>query len=154
MKKFLKILIALSLALVCFQSVLSVSADEYTDAGYVTVVVDGQVLSFEGDQGVVISDGRTLLPLRKIFEALNASVYWDGDNRAIFAAKGDIALALQIDSSAMFKNVGTDSYQYTLDVPAMIINDRTMVPARAVSEALGASVSWDGSTNTVTIISQ
>ena len=39
----------------------------------------------------------------------------------------------------------------TLDVPPQVVNDRTLVPARAVAESFGADVKWDGSTRTVII---
>lgn len=154
MKKLVKISVSLILVLFCVLSAVSAYATDYTDAPYVTVVIDGTTLDFSGDQGPVISGGRTLLPVRKILEALNASVFWDGDTRSVFSAKGEISIALQIDSPALFRNTKDISQQLTLDVPPMIINDRTMLPARAVAEAYGASVSWDGTTNTVTIISK
>lgn len=41
-----------------------------------------------------------------------------------------------------------------LDVAPKIENGRTLVPLRAISEALGAEVTWDEQTQTVTVISR
>ena len=154
MKKLIKISVSLILVLACVMSTVGVYAADYTEAPYVTVKVNGTALDFSGDQGPVISNGRTLLPLRKILEALNASVFWDGDTRSVFSAKGEVSIALQIDSPVLFRNTKDISQQLTMDVSPMIINDRTMIPARAVAEAYGATVSWDAETSTVTIISE
>lgn len=94
----------------------------------------------------IIND-RTMVPLRAIFEALDATVEWDGETRTITGKKGDTTVVLVVDNTEMKVN---DTVK-TLDTPAQIVNDRTLVPARAISEALGADVQWDGDTRTVTI---
>lgn len=94
----------------------------------------------------IIND-RTMVPLRAIFEALDATVEWDGDTRTITGKKGDTTVVMVVDNTEMKVN---DEVK-TLDTPAQIVNDRTLVPARAISEALGADVQWDGATRTVTI---
>ena len=149
--KLYPVFLALVLTMTAFSA--PCEAADYTDASYVSVVADGKVLTFE-DQAPVISQGRTLLPLRKIFDALGASVYWDDQTKTVFASKGDITIAVQIDEHTMFKNEGGQSFQYTLDIAPMLVSDRTMIPARAVSEAFGAEVTWDEQTKTVTIVSK
>jgi hypothetical protein len=61
--------------------------------------------------------------------------------------RGDETVQLQIDSNIINVN-GTD---VEIDVPAMITDDRTFVPVRAVSESFGCDVDWDGETKTVII---
>lgn len=117
----------------------SLSADE------IMVKLNGKFLFF--DQPPVILDGRTLVPFRSIFEALNAEVNWIPEERKVTAKRGDISVSLVIDTNVLNKN-GVDT---KIDVPAKIVNDRTMVPARAVSEALNAFVDWDPVTRTVII---
>lgn len=112
-----------------------------------TVILDGKQLSF--DVPPTIENGRTLVPLRAIFEALGAEVQWDGATQTVTATKGGTTIKLTVGGQA-YKN----GQPVTLDVPAKIINGRTLVPLRFVSEALGASVKWDGSTQTITITSQ
>lgn len=109
------------------------------------VTVNNEILTF--DQPPVIVNDRTLVPLRAIFEALGAEVNWDPDTRTVTANRGEVSLSLVVDTNILNKN-GTD---IEIDVPAQIINDRTMVPTRAIGEALGASVNWNASTRTVLI---
>ena len=101
----------------------------------------------EFDQAPVIHLGRTMVPLRAIFEALGASVDWNGATRTVTSRKGNNTIELTIDSDVLYKN-GEPVY---LDVPAMLVNNRTLVPVRAVSEALGADVDWNGETRSVLI---
>ena len=102
------------------------------------------------DQPPVIVGDRTLVPLRAIFEALGAEVYWDNDARSVTAIKDDTTIFLAIGSSVLYKN-GEATY---MDVPGQIINDRTMVPVRAVSESFGAKVYWDNDTRTVRVYTE
>lgn len=102
------------------------------------------------DQSPVIVEDRTLVPLRAIFEALGAEVYWDNDARSVTAIKDDTTIFLAIGSLVLYKN-GEATY---MDVPGQIINDRTMVPVRAVSESFGAKVYWDNDTRTVRVYTE
>ena len=111
----------------------------------ISVKVNGETLSF--DQPPVIIGGRTLVPLRAIFVALGATVDWEQSTKTAIAKKGADEIKVSIGSSELYKS-GTVK---ELDVPAKLINDKTMVPARAVSEAFGATVDWDQSTRTVII---
>lgn len=119
----------------------------------ITVTVNGNKLNF--DQPPIIKDGRTLVPLRAIFEALGAEVLWMADDQAIAAQSGDTTIVMQIGKNQFGKMTSNDDgVMYDLDVPPEIINGRTLVPARAVAEALDCSVNWDGNTQTVTISSE
>lgn len=111
----------------------------------ITVSVDGKGVDF--DQLPVIENDRTLVPMRAIFEALGATVEWDGDTRTVTSTKGETVIKLTIDSADMY--IGSDVKK--LDVPAKIINDRTMVPVRAISEAFECKVDWDGANQAVII---
>ncbi len=112
------------------------------------VTVDGKKLSF--DQQPLMIDDRVLVPARAVFEALGASVNWDESAQTVTAVKGGNTVSLVIDSDRMYVN----GQIKTLDVPAMVINDRTLVPARAVSEAFGCSVKWDEVYSTVIVESK
>jgi hypothetical protein len=116
-----------------------------TSQSAIKVVLNGKQLQF--DQPPIIEQGRTLVPLRAIFEALGAKVDWENSTQTVTAVKGDISITLQIGSNTLYKN-GKGIH---LDVPAKIVNGRTLVPARAVAESFGAEVSWDQDTQTVTI---
>lgn len=124
----------------------------FADDG-ITVTVNGNRLAF--DQPPVIKDGRTLVPLRAIFEALGAEVLWLGDEQAVAAQCGDTTIVMVVGQNQFIKEAdGDGGVVYDLDVPPEIINGRTLVPARAVAEALDCSVDWDGGTQTVTISSE
>lgn len=111
----------------------------------ISVVLDGNEIEF--DQPPIIIDDRTMVPLRAIFEALGAKVYWDGDTQTVTSVKDDVTVMLTIGLYEFYRN----GVVIPLDVPGMIINDRTLVPVRAVSEAFSCQVNWDGATKTVDI---
>ncbi|MEW6183161.1 MAG: copper amine oxidase N-terminal domain-containing protein [Bacillota bacterium] len=99
------------------------------------------------DVNPVISQGRTLVPLRGIFEGMGAAVEWDAATKTITATKGDVVMKLVINNTTAVVN-GTP---VKLDVPAKIVNGRTMVPVRFISESLGAQVDWDSATKIIAI---
>ncbi|QIB27932.1 copper amine oxidase N-terminal domain-containing protein [Caloranaerobacter azorensis] len=116
----------------------------------IKVKVNGKEIEFE--QPPVIKNGRTLVPLRKIFEALGISVEWDSETRTVFAFKGSIVISIEIGSkTAMIQDEEDIETEVELDVPAQIIESRTFVPVRFIAESIGAEVKWDGDIRTVII---
>lgn len=113
----------------------------------VSVFVDGDRVGF--DQAPVIQDGRTLVPLRGVFEEMGATVVWDAGARRVLANHGATQVILPIGSRTAVVNGQT----LMLDVPAQIFGGRTLVPLRFVAESLGAEVVWSPGTRTVTIAS-
>jgi len=111
----------------------------------IKVLVNGAAVTF--DQPPIIENGRTLVPLRAIFEALGATVEWEQSTQTVTAVKDDVTIVLKIGDSFLTKN----GERIALDVPAKIVGGRTLVPARAVAESFGADVQWNGTTRTVTI---
>ncbi len=101
----------------------------------------------------IIVNGRTLVPVRAITEALNCDVAWDGETSGITIYRKDHFYEMWIDKKTAFdiKDGTYINYSYTMDVPPTVINDRTLVPLRAVAELLGAEVNWHGDTKTVTV---
>ncbi|MBQ7821924.1 MAG: DUF4886 domain-containing protein [Clostridia bacterium] len=118
----------------------------------VTVTLDGEVLEFDVPGRLI--DGRTMVPLRGIFEALDATVRWVPETREIISHRGFDTIRLTIDSPELYKN---GENIYTMDVPATIIEEngesRTLVPVRAIAEAFGCGVGWDAETRTARITS-
>jgi len=113
----------------------------------VTLKLNGKVLN--PDVPAVILDDRTLVPVRIITESTGADVVWDPQEYEVYINTGAKQVKLKIDSDQM----EIDGEKITLEVPAKIINDRTMVPVRAVTEALGLDVGWDAATYTVSLTS-
>ena len=97
------------------------------------------------DQVPVIENGRTLVPLRAIFEKIGATVEWDGNTQTVKATKGDISISLTINNTTAYKN----GQAITLDVPAKILNGRTLVPVRFIADCFGVNVEWIQDTKTV-----
>ena len=116
-------------------------------APYVHVYVDGQLVAF--DVPPQILNSRVLVPLRGVFERLGASVGWDARTQTVLAERGATSVALVIGQTQAMVN----GQPAAMDVPAMLVGGRTMVPLRFVSQALGAAVNWDAPTYTVTIAS-
>ncbi len=112
----------------------------------ILIFIDGQLYAFP--KPPVEVDGRTLVPLRAIFEALGAKVDWDEATQTVTATKDNNTITLTIGSRVAYKN----GEKINLDVPAQLFNgDTTMVPIRFVSEALGAKVGWDEYSKAVVI---
>ncbi len=109
------------------------------------VFVEGKKPEF--DVPPVIKDGRTLIPVRAIVNTMGADVDWDPENKIVTIVKDDKTITLQIDSNEVFVN----GVPVTLDVPATIVEGRTMVPGRFVSEAFNAIVEWIGEYEMVVI---
>lgn len=112
------------------------------------VILDGKVLDFDVDP--VIENGRTLVPLRAIFEALGAEVDWDGNTQTVVANRPGVRIVLTVGNMKAYRNTGT----VNLDVSARIVSGRTMVPLRFISESLGANVEWEENTQTIKITSR
>ncbi|MDD4239462.1 MAG: copper amine oxidase N-terminal domain-containing protein [Desulfotomaculaceae bacterium] len=117
---------------------------EQGDNDVITVNLDGQALTFDV-QPIIVND-RTLVPLRAIFEALGTEVQWYEETQTVKAIKADTEVTLVIDGEAYI-----NGELATLDVPARIVNDRTLVPLRFVSEAMDCQVDWIDTTQTVLI---
>ncbi len=85
-----------------------------------------------------VEAGRTMVPLRFIGEALGATFTWDNTNKTVTYKRDGTVVELKVGVKKMLVN----GVEKTLDVPAALKNNRTMVPVRVISEALGAKVSW------------
>lgn len=95
----------------------------------------------------VIINNRTMVPVRAIFETLGASVQWDPKTRTVTGNKDSINILLTVDNKLAKVNGKT----VVLDVPATVIDGRTMVPTRFIAENLGNQVEWNAQTRTVII---
>lgn len=112
----------------------------------------GEKEKVEFDQVPVLSDGRTLVPMRAIFEAMGMEVFWFGSDKTVIAEGNNISIRLTVNRNELYisDDMGSEEVKW-LDVPACIIGGRTLVPLRAIGEACGAEVKWDDETKTVTI---
>ncbi|MGZ4032801.1 MAG: ABC transporter substrate-binding protein [Tumebacillaceae bacterium] len=119
-----------------------------TTAAKMNINIDGVYQHYDVDP--FVKNDRTLVPLRGIFESLGVTVTWTPDKPLlIVATKGSTTITMTMNSNVAYIN----GQKVTLDVPATVKNDRTFVPVRFISEAMGADVTWDAPTNDVNIIS-
>ncbi len=132
-----------------------------------TVFVNSSEIMFEDQAPVILGEGTTLIPARGVFEAMGATVTWYEDTRLveITSADGNTVVRITIDDnimrvydkSEMFatllagKDFVAPETQVELEVAPQIYNERTMIPLRAISEAINADVKWDGDAYTIDI---
>lgn len=117
---------------------------KFKDNG-VKVLLNDNLLRF--DVFPMVQDGRTLVPMRTIFESLGANVEWEAETQSIKAIKNDIVIELQLGNNILVKN----GEKIELDVCPQAIDGRTLVPLRAISNSLDVDVYWAGETKTVSL---
>ena len=144
------------LACLACSGMLQAAAEEVYEYG-VTVVVDGQEVSFP-DQQPLLYQGRTMIPVRSVMEALGAQVQYLPASDGVLISLGDTEIEFIIHSnlvtvSTYDGDLGTAiEKEIELDVPTISLADRTLVPLRFLSEALGYQVDWQEAGRIVSIV--
>lgn len=111
----------------------------------ITVQINSAAVEFDVPPQII--NDRTMVPMRKIFEALGAAVTWDEKTKTATGQRDNTTVSVTVGSETIYKNgmpISTDS-------PAVLKDDRVLVPVRAIAEGFDCSVDWDGSTKTVMI---
>ena len=144
MNKKIKVLLATFCALTILFSVCMTAG-----AGISVIVNDKRV---EMEQPPIMYNGRVMVPLRDVFEALGVAVFYEPGE--INCVTKDTTV--YITNNGMYSSVGdyflfVNDVEVEMDQPPIVYNGRTMVPVRVISESLGASVSWDKPSETVTV---
>lgn len=112
----------------------------------ILVYVDGKKVEF--DQEPVVINGRTMVPMRAIFEAFGATVSWNNSTQQVVAIKDATELSFIIGEKTMLVN---RTNLLKIDVAPVIRNGRTLVPLRVISDALGYNVVWNDPNRVVSI---
>lgn len=128
--------------------IMSTIMTVYSATSDMRIVIDGTELYFE-EQGPIIIDGRTLVPVRGVFEQLGFDVSWNDETRQAILARTGYIIIITIGSD-MFT---TNGVNHALAVPAQIIGGSTMLPIREVLESVGYELDWDENTRTAYIAS-
>ena len=109
-------------------------------ASALDVVIDGEKVVFDDNYGYpFITEGRTLVPLRAIAEALGCEVEYDDTTKTVTIKNEKITVELVLNADTAKVN----GEEVKLSKEAKVVSDRTMVPARFVSESMGYDVDWD-----------
>ena len=131
----------------CFVMLMTVFSTALAQSD-IRVTFNGEEMTFDSDP--VIINGRTMVPVRKIFEELGAVVAWDANMRKADAFINGRYIAFIIDQNFAF----VDDSIAKLDSPAVILNDRTLVPLRFIIENVNlenVSIDWDSNSRTAQI---
>lgn len=130
----------------------------------IKIQVNGDYLDL--DVAPIIKNGLTMIPMRSIFEALDAEVIWNDDTRVITAKQKNTNIECSIDlkkevlrqKKTIFNADGTFTIEYFNinldDNPPIIIDGKTLVSTRIVAESFGADVKWNIENRTVVINSK
>ncbi len=115
-------------------------------AGPIDLYINGQEI--KPDVAPMIVQGRVILPARAILEPLGATFTWDSKSRTVTIYKGTNKVILIIGR----KDAIVNGIKYSLDVPATIINGRTLLPLRFVAESFDSYVEWNSKNRSVQVI--
>lgn len=119
-------------------------------ASDISVVVNGSKI--ETERPPVITEGRTLVPLRAITEAFGCDVSWDAETSGITLTDGNSLYYTWIGRDYAFKmNSVALEGAVQMEAPPVNMEGFTMVPIRAIGEMFGAKIGWEGETSTVTV---
>ncbi|MCL2527568.1 MAG: copper amine oxidase N-terminal domain-containing protein [Defluviitaleaceae bacterium] len=145
-KRIIRGILSLVLALFLAIALLPV-INVYAATDNIRVTIDGQEVTFPGGQGPIIVNNRVLVPVRGVFEMLGFEVAWDRETRTAIMTSEEYEIHIPIGSTTFT----TNGRSHPLDVPAQVINGRTMVPIRFPLASVGLETNWVGSARTVEI---
>lgn len=136
----------LVIAAVCFTPWGKAPVFAATDVG---VTIDGESVAFQNGYGkpFIDSNSRTLVPLRGVMEAFGAKVTWDNDTRTVSVVKNGTTVLVPIGQAYILVN----GELVVNDTSAVIREDLTYLPIKAVLQAFGAGVAWDSGNRTVIV---
>jgi len=160
MKKKIILIVCTLMISAQFMSAIQV----YAANGNIQVNIDGKLI--ESDSPPIMENGRVLVPMRAIFDALGYSVTWSESDSTVYGKQKDgneeTSYSVRVPERLLWINYIPDvtastfnETDFTLplgeDAPVKIINGRTYLPTRAIAEGLGCTVTWDSNTQTVFI---
>ncbi len=144
MKKLLALLLSMVMAASLTVPALAASP---SGASRITINLDGRMLIIPDGVSPEIKDGRTMVPIRAVSEALGADVGWDQTTKQVTLERAGVTIVMTVDSKTAYVN----GEPVEMDVAPYITNGRTLIPARYVAEFFGQKVDWDGAASTVSI---
>ena len=144
-----------STSLISEDDIMLISPNPNQVPDTISVVLNGETIDFTDENGNKVDpqlvNDRTMVPVRKIFEVLGATIEWDGATETVTAKTEEKVMKLQINNNVATVTTGDVVEEITLDAAPVVIDGRTLVPVRFISETLGLKVGWDQMTQTVII---
>ncbi len=134
--------------LIMIAMLVNVAPNAYAQSP-IKLIIDGKEVK-DGPEAFIKND-RTLVPIRVIAEELDAVVTWDNNNRTVHISKEDLHVVLPVDSNLIEYTIDNETIYNLSDVSPVIKEDRTFVPIRLVSNALGVGIDWDNDKRAVII---
>lgn len=138
MKKIISLVLVVTLAI---SSMICVYA---ADEG-IKVYIEGNKINFDVPPQTI--NNRTMVPIRAIFEAMGANVTWDDTTQTAISTKDNTTVKMTLNNTTEYIN----DVACEMDVTPVIIDGRTLAPARYVAEAFGYNVKWDETTKSILI---
>ena len=135
----------LSLVLVTLLMILSLTVTAFATDDEICVYLDGIEIEFDVKPQVI--NGRTMVPIRAIFEKMGAHVSWNADTNTAVCTKDSTIVKMTVNSNLIYINDAAT----TMDTTPVVVTGRTLAPARYVAEAFGATVKWVEEHNAVVI---
>ena len=133
-------------------TVVPASTEVKLTIGSTTAYINGEAQTL--DAAPINRNNRTMLPVRFLANAFgvdNDGIKWDAATRTATLSNSEVTIIVTIDAPTMTVNGET----VALDSPAIIEQNRTYLPVRAIANALGVSndnIKWDAATNTATLV--
>lgn len=152
-KKISAVILSVSCFFACLPAKAYVDKEDIVVSmkqGDPAMYVNGRETEVDPGRGTapVISNGRTLVPIRAVIEAFGGKAEWRDDTRSVRIVCDGDEVCLVIDEKTAYLN----GKAYTLDTAPTIVNGRTMLPLRFVAEGFGLGVAWEADTKTITVI--
>ncbi|MGN0107617.1 MAG: copper amine oxidase N-terminal domain-containing protein [Hominilimicola sp.] len=156
MKKIIALALTAAMAMSC--AVNAQAADRISgihestkDHSEIHILYNDTVVQYE-DVKPVNTDGRVMIPFRAALENMGAAVDYNDAERLVTAKKGDITINFTLMDDTIYIDKNGQQSTITMDVPMIIVEDRTLVPIRFMSNAFDMQVGWDGKSETVVIM--
>ncbi len=133
--------------------VSSTMSDDYIGSlnltiGSDTMSLDGETIKIDNEGSApIIENDTTLLPIRGVAEAVGAKVDYSAYAQTVSLSNDETDVNIKIGS----RTIEINGEVKTMATAAKIENDRTLIPLRAATEALGCDVVWDGENKTITL---
>lgn len=109
----------------------------YRDWGYVGVKINNQRIYFNDIQPKIIN-GRVMVPIRELVEKIDGEVKWNASDKTIVCTRGNKKFVIDLKNEKLISNeIETKQYNFT------IIDGRTLIPIRALSEAFDGEIQWN-----------